>query len=81
METAQEDLVGQCSVCGGVTELLELPGKAGKFCLSCSADLATVILLGTEIDAATVSGRNSAALVCEFEEVSARMLGRAQSAR
>ena len=79
METAQQDLIGQCSVCGGVTELLELPGKAGKFCLSCSADLATVILLGTEIDAATVAGTNTNALVSEFEQISARMLGRAQS--
>lgn len=80
METAQQDLIGQCSVCGGVTALLELPGKAGKFCLSCSADLATVILLGTEIDAATVAGRNTDALVAEFEEISSRILGRAQSA-
>jgi hypothetical protein len=80
METTEEDLIGQCSVCGRVTELMELPGKAGKFCLSCSADLATVILLGTEIDAATVAGRNTDALVAEFEEISSRMLGRAQSA-
>jgi hypothetical protein len=80
METTEEDLIGQCSVCGRVTELMELPGKAGTFCLSCSADLATVILLGTEIDAATVAGRNTDALVAEFEEISSRMLGRAQSA-
>jgi hypothetical protein len=80
MEMTEEDLIGHCSVCGRVTELMELPGKAGKFCLSCSADLATVILLGTEIDAATVAGRNTDALVAEFEEISSRMLGRAQSA-
>jgi hypothetical protein len=80
MEMTEQALSGQCSVCGRVTELLELPGRTDKFCLACSADLATVILLGTEIDAATLSGSNSSALVCEFEEVSARMLGRAQSA-
>jgi hypothetical protein len=80
METTEEDLIGQCSVCGRVTELMGLPGKTATFCLSCSADLATVILLGTEIDAATVAGRNTDALVAEFEEISSRMLGRAQSA-
>ena len=80
METSEQDLIGQCSVCGCVTELLELPGRADKFCLSCSADLATVLLLGTEIDAATVAGRNTDALVSEFNEISSRMLGRAQSA-
>ncbi len=80
MEMTEQALSGQCSVCGRVTELLDLPGRTGKFCLPCSADLATVILLGTEIDAATVAGRNSEALVSEFEDVSTRMLGRAQSA-
>lgn len=80
MEMTEQALRGHCSVCGGVTELSELPGGTGKFCFSCSADLATVILLGTEIDAATVAGRNTNALVSEFEEISARMLGRAQSA-
>jgi hypothetical protein len=81
MQTAKEDLIGHCSVCGRVTELLELPGRTDKFCLACSADLATVILLGTEIDAATVAGRNTDALVSEFNEISTRMLGRAQSAQ
>ena len=80
MEMTEQALSGQCSVCGRVTELLALPGKTEKFCLPCSADLATVILLGTEIDAATMAGRNSDALVSEFEEISSRMLGRAQSA-
>jgi hypothetical protein len=80
METTQQDLIGHCSVCGHVGELFELPGRTDKFCLSCSADLATVILLGTEIDAATVAGRATDALVCEFNEISTRMLGRAQSA-
>jgi hypothetical protein len=80
METTEQDLVGHCSVCGRVTDLLELPGKTDKFCLPCSADLATVLLLGTEIDAATMAGRNTDGLVSEFNEISARMLDRAQSA-
>jgi hypothetical protein len=80
MEITEQDLIGKCSVCGRVTELLELPGRADKFCLSCSADLATVILLATEIDAATVAGRSTNTLVSEFDEISTRMLGRAQSA-
>jgi hypothetical protein len=79
MEMTEQDLMGQCSVCGRVTALLELPGRGDKFCLSCSADLATVLLLGTEIDAATVAGRNTDALLSEFNEISTRMLGRAQS--
>jgi hypothetical protein len=80
MEATEQDLIGQCSVCGRVTELLELPGKTDKFCLACSADLATVILLGTEIDAGTMAGRNTDALVSEFDAISTRMLARAQSA-
>jgi hypothetical protein len=80
METIEQDLIGHCSVCGRVAELLDLPGRTDKFCLPCSADLATVILLGTEIDAATVTGRTTDALVSEFNEISTRMLGRAQSA-
>ncbi|MCU1241264.1 MAG: hypothetical protein JWO71_1990 [Candidatus Acidoferrum typicum] len=80
MEMTEQDLIGHCSVCGRVTELMELLGRKDKFCLECSADLATVILLGTEIDAATVAGRNTGALVSEFNEISSRMLDRAQSA-
>jgi hypothetical protein len=80
MEMTDQDLTGNCTVCGRVAELLELPGKTDKFCLPCSADLAMVILLGTEIDAATLAGRNTNALVSEFTEISARMLYRAQSA-
>jgi hypothetical protein len=81
METTEQDLIGHCSVCGCITELLELPGRTDKFCLPCSADVAAVILLGTEIDAATVAGRSTRALVSEFTDISTRMLERAQSAR
>ena len=55
-------------------------GRIDKFCLECSADLATAILLSSEIDAATLAGRNTNALVSEFADISGRMLDRAQSA-
>jgi hypothetical protein len=74
------DLSGQCSVCGHCGELFELPGRSGKYCLECSADVATVILLTTEIDAATLDGQNTKELVDEFSLISSRMLERAQSA-
>jgi hypothetical protein len=67
-------------VCGRIAELFELPGRIDKCCLACSADLATTILLTTEIDAATLAGRNTRALVSEFAEISSRVLHRAQSA-
>jgi hypothetical protein len=37
-------------------------------------------LLIAEIDAATLAGRNTNALVFEFEEISSRLIRRAQSA-
>jgi hypothetical protein len=76
---AKEDLLGHCSVCGRVEELFELPGRAEKCCLPCSADLATALLLTTEIDAATLAGNSPAALVSEFSEISTRLLERSQS--
>jgi hypothetical protein len=80
LEKTDQDLTGQCSVCGRVMELFELPGRIDKLCLECSADLATAILLSTEIDAAALAGRNTNALVSEFADISGRMLDRAQSA-
>jgi hypothetical protein len=71
---------GHCGVCGHRGELFELPGRPGKYCLECSADVATVILLTTEIDAATFDGRNTNELISEFTQISSRMLDRAQSA-
>ena len=80
LEKTDQDLFGQRSVCGRVMELFALPGRIDKLCLECSADLATAILLSSEIDAATLAGRNTNALVSEFAEISGRMLDRAQSA-
>jgi hypothetical protein len=76
----EQNLIGQCSVCGLVAESFELPGRTEKYCRTCSADVATAILLTAEIDAATLAGRSANAMVCEFVEISRRMLGRAQSA-
>jgi hypothetical protein len=80
LEDANQEFIGHCSVCGCVTELVELPGSIEKFCLECSGDVATAILLTTEIDAATLAGRSTKALVSEFAQVSSRILERAQSA-
>ena len=81
LEEIDQDSIGRCSVCGGVIELVELPGRMDKFCLECSGDLAMAILLTTEIDAATLKGGNTEALVSEFAQISSRMLERAQSAQ
>jgi hypothetical protein len=77
---SEQDPIGQCRVCGRIEELFDLPGRIEKYCWQCSADLATSMLLKTEIDAATSAGRSIDALECEFREVSSRMLGRSQSA-
>jgi hypothetical protein len=68
----------QCDVCGRRTELFELPGQREKYCLECSADVATSILLTTEIDAATISGQETAGLVAEFLQSRRRLLEREQ---
>jgi hypothetical protein len=76
----EQDLRWRCSVCGHHGEIFELPGRNEKYCLECSADVATAILLTTEIDAATVAGRSTDELVSEITLISNRMLDRAQSA-
>lgn len=72
--------MSQCSVCGKRAELFELPGRTEKYCLECSADVATAILLTTEIDAATLDGRETRQLVAEFAQLSTRLLQRSQQA-
>jgi hypothetical protein len=67
-----------CSACGRQTELFELPGRSEKYCLECSADVATSILLAAEIDAATKSGEDTGQLVTEFLQMGRRLLARAQ---
>jgi hypothetical protein len=72
-------MVGSMGV-GFAAESFELPGRTEKYCRACSADVATAILLTTEIDVATLAGRSTNALVSEFSEISSRMLERSQSA-
>ena len=69
-----------CGLCGRVRGLFELPGRPEKLCLECSADLATVIQLSTEIGAATQAGRSTETLESELSEMGRRMLERSQSA-
>jgi len=68
----------QCAACGRHAELFDLPGHKEKYCLECSADVATSILLATEIDAATATGEDTTSLVAEFLQLGRRMLSRAQ---
>jgi hypothetical protein len=70
----------ECSVCGRRTWLFGLPGQDEKYCYECSADVATSLLLTTEIDAATFAGQDANSLITEFQLLSYRLLARAQSA-
>lgn len=67
-----------CATCGRHTELFELPGKREKYCLECSADVATSILLAAEIDEAHRLGEDTGELVAEFVQMGRRLLARAQ---
>jgi hypothetical protein len=70
----------QCTVCGHQADLVQLPGLTGKYCWECSADVATSILLKTEIEAAAISGQHLQDLATELAQLSRRLLERAQSA-
>ena len=80
LHSIQHEVPGACGMCGQATELFELPGMAEKLCLACSADLATAVVLRTEIDSATWAGQDAGDMVAEFAELSRQMLTRAQSA-
>ena len=67
-----------CATCGRHTELFELPGRKEKYCLECSADVATSILLAAEIDEAHRLGEDTGALVAEFVQMGRRLLARAR---
>jgi hypothetical protein len=77
---AERNAAKLCGLCGRSSDLFELPGRPEKFCFECSADLATVIQLSTEIGAATRAGRSTETLESELSEMSRRMLERSQSA-
>ena len=70
--------LSHCSSCGRPTELFELPGRSEKYCLECSADVATSVLLAAEIDAANKFGEETGELVAEFLQTGRRLLARAQ---
>ncbi len=80
LHSVQMEVTGACKMCGRTTELCELPGRTEKLCFACSTDLATAVVLRTEIDTATWAGQNAEDLVEEFAELSRQMLTRAQSA-
>jgi hypothetical protein len=75
----EEELISQCGICGRTEALFDLPGKTEKFCWGCSADFATIIVLTTEIDSATLAGV-STDLRSELCDISRRMLDRSRSA-
>jgi hypothetical protein len=70
----------QCGVCGQQSEPFVLPGNRETYCLQCSADVATAILLMTEINAAKIAGQETEGMKGELDQVSKRLLGRALSA-
>jgi hypothetical protein len=76
--TSVETVAAQCSTCGRHAELFELPGRKEKYCWECSADVATSLLLATEIDAAAAAGEDTGRLQTEFVELGRRLLWRAQ---
>jgi hypothetical protein len=76
----ERNVAKQCGLCGGVRDSFELPRKPEKFCLECSADLATVTQLSAEIGAATRAGRSTDRFESELSEMSRRILERTQSA-
>ena len=75
----EEGLVAKCNICGRIEASFRLPGTTEKFCLGCSADFATIIVLTTEIDSATLAGVSTDDLRSELCDISRRMLDRSQS--
>ena len=76
----EDALISQCSICGRTEVLFGLPGTTEKFCSGCRADFATIIMLTTEIDSATLAGVSTDGLQSELCDISRRMLERSQSA-
>jgi hypothetical protein len=77
---SEDESALQCSVCGHRADLVELPGMNAKYCGECSADVATTILLKTEINAAWLSGQRYEELANELALLGRRILERAQAA-
>ena len=79
LHIVEKNLRETCSICGRSEELFRLPGRPESLCLACSADVATVAVLRTEIDAATYAGQDANNMLDEFWQLSRRLLTRAQS--
>jgi hypothetical protein len=77
--TADNRPVGECIICGVRTELYGLPRVEGDYCLECSADIGTSLLLRTEIDAATMAGQRTDLLMAEFTSLTDQLVKRAQN--
>jgi hypothetical protein len=75
----EKNLRETCSICGRSEKFFPLPGRKENLCLACSADVATVAVLRTEIDAATYAGQDADNMLDEFWQLSRRLLTRAQS--
>jgi len=76
--SAECDLA-KCCLCGNIEKAFELPGRTEKYCLACSADFASALQLCTEIDAGTLAGISVDPLIWEYQDLTNRMLERAQS--
>jgi hypothetical protein len=76
----EQSSVAPCSICGRTEASFDLPGPTEKFCWGCSADLATILVLTAEIDAAKLAGAGTDELLLELSDISSRMLQRSQSA-
>jgi hypothetical protein len=79
LHIVEKNLRETCSICGRSEEFFPLPGRPENLCLACSADVATVAVLRTEIDAATYAGQDANNMLDEFWQLSRRLLTRAQS--
>lgn len=71
-------VTARCNGCARVRELFELPGRRDRYCFECSADVATVILLSTEIDQNRRAGEDARALESEVSALASRMLSRSR---
>jgi len=71
-------VTARCNGCARLRELFELPGRGERYCFECSADVATVILLSTEIDQSRRAGEDARALESEVAALASRMLSRSR---
>jgi hypothetical protein len=69
-------LIGECDACSRPSKLFALPGRRARHCLECSADIATLFLLATEIDVSRRSRLDVEHLEREWAEVDQRLMSR-----